>query len=142
MTASGVNPRAPEAGHLAVGREGSVSLDPLPHPAKWKTKRSTLAPILKDLLPPDGRKVDSGGAEARAGRGMLTRRLLVPPAQRSIPLVLIAQVGEPGLSPGPIPPSFSSPSSAQQNRAEANGEFLISARASEPFTPRLVSTFF
>lgn len=58
MTASVVNPRALEPGYLSVGgletRLGSVSLDPLPAPAKWNTKRLTWTPILKDLLPPYG----------------------------------------------------------------------------------------
>lgn len=93
--------------------------------AKWKTKRSTLARILKDLLPPDGwdywavgsRGASSGLKPETAQRPLTSMPSwleLVPAEQQSIPLASVAGVREQQVSLDPIPPSFSSPRKAQQ----------------------------
>lgn len=127
---SGVNPRAPEAGYLVVGRDrtpGTGLLRHPPPPGQMETKRSTLAPILQrggmtgQLEPLEQAahlKPQTGGGLLQVCPGGGNGSQLGHRASHS----LGSRVGvRERLSAGPIPPSCSPPGRAQQQEGQPRG---------------------
>lgn len=92
-----------------------------------ENQKVNIGPNLKGPRRPDEWNVEHGEAHIPSLRLQTCAQLAGDGpswAAESIRLVPVAQVRELGVSPGPIPPSFSSPRSAQQEGWRPRGDDL------------------